>query len=157
MRGDDKMRIFEDPDEYIELQDWARKVVKEVGDAGAEKLKKGIDRTMEEQRALPSRSRRAFDIDKLEGMSAMLTIALNESRVKDFMALKHSQDQRRIRAKRRMYHGDTREKISERDQKIIEDFKRTRLTSSSFAEKHAAEYHLSSRWIRRILKKAVGT
>ncbi|MFC1798644.1 hypothetical protein ACFLZL_02420 [Thermodesulfobacteriota bacterium] len=46
--------------------------------------------------------------------------------------------------------------LPERNRKIIEHFKKTHLTQSSFSTKHAARYGLKPRQIRNILKKAVG-
>lgn len=158
------MRIWKDANEYIKVQNWARKTTEKLGYAGTEWLRGAIDATIKEQGeaidtaikqqgGLPSGNLQAFDIDKLEDMSDMLTIALNESRVEGFMALKHSQDQRRIREKRRMWKDLTPGQRSERDQKIFKDFKKTHLTKKRFAEKHAAEHHLSPRQVRRILSK----
>lgn len=44
-----------------------------------------------------------------------------------------------------------------RNTKIIEHFRKTKLTQSSFAEKHASEYELKSRQVRKILQIALGT
>jgi hypothetical protein len=63
-----------------------------------------------------------------------------------------------IRSKRDTWHGQTRVQLSERNQKILEHFKRTHLTPASFAEdkKNQTKYDLKPRTIRLILSKAVG-
>ena len=59
------------------------------------------------------------------------------------------------RSKRHTWNGQTREQLSARNQKMIEHFKRTHLSRSGFAKKHAAKYGLKSRQVMDILKMAV--
>jgi hypothetical protein len=87
---------------------------------------------------------------------------LEESAVRRAMERteQHGQVQREKREKRQTWNGLTRQQLLERDQKIIEHFQRSRkkgLTMGGFSERHAAKYHLSPRFVRLILKKAVGT
>ena len=71
------------------------------------------------------------------------------------VSLKRSQSEKG--SKRRTRNGITPAERSERDQKIFQHFKKTRLKPSGFAEKHAAKFGLKPRSVRLILKKAVGS
>jgi hypothetical protein len=59
--------------------------------------------------------------------------------------------------KPRTRNGMTPEERTERNNKIIEHFKRTHLSQSSFATKHEAKYALKPRSIRLILSKTLGS
>lgn len=74
-----------------------------------------------------------------------------------FEAKRLSQAQRQKRGKRHTWKGQTREQLSERNQEIIEHFKKTRFTPSNFADIHAAKYGIKPRTVRLILSKAVGS
>lgn len=148
------MKIFEDANEYINLQEWARKTIRELGYADTKKLKICIDSTIEKQKALQSGKRKAFDIDKLEGMSFSLFHELNHWQVEQFIEKVNRKKQAIVRGKRKNYHGQTSEQLSERNEKIDNHFKKSHLSESSFAKKHAAEYDLQPRMIRLILQKA---
>lgn len=68
---------------------------------------------------------------------------------------KYSKKQKEARAKRKTWGGLTQDHLLERNQKMIEHFKRTHLSRSGFANKHAAKYGLKSRQVMEILKMAV--
>lgn len=68
-----------------------------------------------------------------------------------------SNKQKETRSKRHTWKGQTCEQLSERNQEIIEHFKKTRFTPSNFANIHAAKYGIKPRTVRLILSKAVGS
>jgi len=68
-----------------------------------------------------------------------------------------SDGQSQKRKSRKMWHGLTQDQLTERNQKIVDHFKRTKLTVSGFAQKHAGKYGLSIRTVRLILSKPVGS
>jgi hypothetical protein len=153
------MRILTDPKEYIDLQAWAQKTVESMGIGGAHKLKTSIDKAIQEGAV-------KLDIEKLDGMSFSLFNAINEKRLKVFMTpgieaikkvKKNSQAQSQKRAKREHWNGQSHDQLSKRNQKMIEHFKRTHLSRSGFAKKHAAKYGLKPRRVMDILKMAVCT
>ncbi len=167
LRHGGKMKILEDANEYINLQAWARKQIEELGYASTEKLKETIDRAIKKKEEPPKFN--ASDIKKLEDMSFMLLMALNEWRLKSFMApgieaikgvKKHGQEQSQRRAKRQTWKGLNQEEILARDQRINEDFRKSRLTKNNYAKKnankYAKEYHIKAETLRKILSKAVG-
>jgi len=87
---------------------------------------------------------------------------LEQSAVREAMerSEKHSKTQQRKRGKRQTWRGMTRDQLSERNQKIINDYykkpRKSHLTIAGFAERYAAKYGLKPKQVRNILSKAVG-
>ena len=67
---------------------------------------------------------------------------------------KFNLNQKEKRNKRQTWGGLTKEQIKERDQKIIDKFKNSKLSMNSFAEKHKIELELSPSKIRTIIRPA---
>jgi|GEM_PF-6726244 len=59
--------------------------------------------------------------------------------------------QKETREKRKTWRGRTREQLSERNQSIVEHFKKSRLTINHFANKYADKYDLKPTRIRQII------
>lgn len=151
------MKILTDAAEYINSQAWAEKTVEELGAGAAGKMVEAIQAKIG---SCKSRNRHAALVDKLEGLSACLTIAINARRLRDFMApgieavrrvKKHSQAQSNRRQNRRTWKGMTKDQLAARDREIVADYKQTKLTRNHFATKHAADYGLKWRRIMDIL------
>jgi hypothetical protein len=151
------MKFLTDANEYLKLSDWAEKVIEKHGVDGANKIWGIVDRAIKHPE---SQGAIKMDIEKLEGISASLTLAINEHRLKTFMApgieavkrvKKYGQEQSGRRNKRTFDH------LKERNQKIIEHFKehfkKTGMSKRSFAELHTAEFGLKTSQIRSILSK----
>ncbi len=68
-----------------------------------------------------------------------------------------SRSQKNKRGRRQVWNGKTKTQISERNIEILEHFKSTNLSMSSFAEKHHKKYQLKPRRVRYILSKALGS
>ena len=116
---------------------------------------------------LPRTSKIEAKIEELRSLELQLKRAvtdpkfvrrLEQSAVREAMerSEKHSQEQRQKRAKRQTWKGLTREQLTERNQKIVDHFKKNRLKPSSYAQRYAAKNGLSPRSVRLILSKAVG-
>ncbi len=73
------------------------------------------------------------------------------------MGQEFSSSQKKRRKNRQIWNGKTPGQRSERNIKIVEDFKKSPLNKSSFAEKHHKKYQLKPRSIRDILSKALGS
>jgi hypothetical protein len=71
--------------------------------------------------------------------------------------LKYREQQREKAGRLRSHGGKTAIEIQARNNQIREHSKKTHLTSSGFAQKHAAQYGLKPRRVRDILKMAVGS
>jgi hypothetical protein len=67
---------------------------------------------------------------------------------------KHSQEQSKRRGKRDIWQGLTREQILERNNKILQQFRKTHLSTNRFASKHAARYGLTPDYLRKLLQKS---
>ncbi len=129
-------------------------------------MKKEIQSQIEKLEALSPRTPEIeASLEDLKDRVLQLSHAINTYRVQRFLAPafewkehaeKHSQIARQKRRKRRTWNGLTREQISARNQKMFEHFKKTHLTRSSFAQKHAQKYGLKTRQIRNILPNTVG-
>ena len=143
------MKIFQDAELYISLQDWARSTFKTLGYEGARELKSKIDGAI--------RKGKKSDNEKLRGMSFSLMQEIQRARIGGLIEGVESQKQASKRARRQTWRGMSRDQISKRNETIIEDFKKSRLNHpSTFAIKNANKYGISARTIRLIIQKAVG-
>ncbi len=111
---------------------------------------------------LPRTPKTQKKIDELKSLEAQLKQAvqdpgfrqrLEQSAVRRAMdiAEKHGKEQSERRGNRKTWKGMTKEQLSARDKAIIAHYKRTKLTRSSFATKHAADYGLKWRRVMDII------
>lgn len=90
-----------------------------------------------------------------EGLRAALQARIRPMEKSIDIGAARRKKQIETRSKRQFWHGQSSDQLSKRNQKIIEHFKRTHLSRSGFAKKHAAKYGLKSRQVMDILKMAV--